>query len=494
MNSQIRQLFFAFALLFVALVGMGSYWLWRAPELEAKRGNPNLIVRQLTIQRGLIYASNGRTVLARNRKKEQPKLGRTWFLRRYPSDTLTAHAVGYSTVQRARAGLEQSLNDFLTGSNANLNTVLDRTLDKLKGLTQRGNDVVTTLDLRGQRTALQGLAGSCGAAVALEPATGRVLVMASTPSYDPNLVERRFNRITRITGPCRPAAPLLNRTTQGLFIPGSIFKVVTATAALDSGRFSPESEFDDPGYCIEYGQRVFNYSDQGSPSGYGRVTFADALENSINSVFCNIGKELGPNPILDYSERFGFYEEPPLELPSDEVTPSGLYRRGTLFRPNDPNQVDPGRLAFGQERLQVTPLQMALVAAGVANGGVVMEPTLVDRIVAPDGKVIERGEPNEWSRAMKPRTAADLTAMMTQVVESGTGTSAQISGVSVAGKTGTAETGRENENDTWFIAFAPAENPKVAVAVALSNQDGTGGSTAAPIARDIIAALLRRNT
>jgi peptidoglycan glycosyltransferase len=493
-NRQIRQLFLTFALLFVALVGIASYWLWRAPDLEAKRGNPNLIVRQLTIQRGLIFASDGKTVLARNRRKEQPKLGRTWFLRVYPRDELTAHAVGYSTVQRARAGLEQSLNDFLTGSNANLNTIVDRTLDKLKGLTQRGNHVVTTLDLRGQRTAMQRLTGSCGAAVALEPATGRVLVMASAPSYDPNLVEKRYSRILREPSPCGRASGLLNRTTQGLFIPGSTFKVVTATAALDSGRFSPGSVFDDPGYCIEYGKRVFNYSDQGTPSGYGRVTFADAVENSINSVFCNIGKRLGPDPILDYAEKFGFYEEPPLELPSNEVAPSGLYRGRTLLRPKDPNQIDPGRLAFGQERLQVTPLQMALVAAGIANRGVVMEPTLVDRIVAPDGKVIERRGPNEWKTAMKRRTAADLTAMMTRVVESGTGTSAQIPGVAVAGKTGTAETGRASENDTWFIAFAPAHNPKVAIAVALSNQDGTGGSTAAPIARDIIAALLRRNT
>jgi len=239
---------------------------------------------------------------------------------------------------------------------------------------------------------------------------------------------------------------------------------------------------------------VFNYSDQGTPSGYGRVTFAEALENSINSVFCNIGKEIGPDLILDYAERFGFYDEPPIELPSDEVQRSGLYDDGRLFRPDDPNQVDPGRLAFGQERLQVTPLQMALVAAGVANDGVVMEPQVVERIVAPDDAVLSRFEPNEWKEAMKPGTAAELQAMMTAVVESGTATVAQIPGVTVAGKTGTAETGREGQNDTWFIAFAPVEDPRVAVAVALSNQSGTGGSTAAPIAKAIMEALLRRNT
>jgi peptidoglycan glycosyltransferase len=427
------------------------------------------------------------------RRKRTLRDGRVWWVRRYPRDELTAQAVGYSTIERARTGIEEALNDFLTGSNANLSTVVDRTLDKLRGLTQEGNSVVTTLDARAQRVAMQGLAANCGAAVALEPKTGRVLVMASTPSYDPDLVDRNFRAIERIEAPCQPASPLVNRGSADLFIPGSTFKVVTAAAALDSGRFTPASEFDDPGYCIEYGKRVFNYSDQGTPSGYGRVTLAEALENSINSVFCNIGKRLGADIVLDYAERFGFYDEPPIELPSDEVLRSGLYREGRLWRPDDPSQVDPGRLAFGQERLQVTPLQMALVAAGIANDGVVMEPQVVERIAAPDGNVISRLEPQRWKEAIKPRTAAELQSMMTAVVESGTATSAQISGVTVAGKTGTAETGLVGQNHTWFIAFAPVQNPKVAIAVALSNQDGTGGSTAAPIAKSIMEALLGRN-
>ena len=494
MNAQIRRLFFVFAALFVALIGMSSYWLWKAPDLEARRGNPTLIVRQLTIDRGLIYASDGRTVLAKNRVKKQRQLGRTWYLRTYPQDETFAHPVGYSTVQRSRSGLEKSLNDYLTGSNLDLDTLIDRLGDKLQGITQQGNDVVTTLDARAQRLAMRLLGGKCGAAVAIEPATGRVRVLASQPSYNPNLIEGSFNRATRVSAPCRPTAPLLDRATQGLLIPGSTFKVVTAAAALDSGRFNPSSNFVDRGYCIEYGKRVLNYADQSGPEVFGSVTFAEALEHSINAVFCEIGKALGPNLVLDYAERFGFYEEPPVGLPSDEVTPSGLYRNGRLFRPSDPNQVDPGRLAFGQERLLVTPLQMALVAAGVANDGVVMEPTLVDKIVAPDGKTIVEGKPDEWKRAVSPRTAAELTSMMTLVVESGTGTSAQIPGVSVAGKTGTAETGRQGENDTWFIAFAPAERPQIAVAVALQNQSGTGGSTAAPVVRDLIATLLRRNT
>jgi penicillin-binding protein A len=493
MNPQIRRLFFVLVALFVSLVAISTYWLWDAPNLAAKRGNPTLIVQQLTIDRGLIYASDGETVFARNRKVTKKNQGQPWFLRVYPQRALVAHPVGYSTVERARTGIEESMNDYLTGSNANLDTVLDNALDKLRGLTQQGNDIVTTIDAEAQRVAMNALAGKCGAAVALEPDTGRVLVMASQPSYDPNLVETNFNRILHTRAPCPSASPLLNRASAGRFIPGSTFKVVTAAAALDSGRIQPTTTFNDPGYCIEYGQRVFNYSDQSGPNVFGTVTFAQALQNSINSVFCEVGKRIGADLVLEYAQRFGFYEEPPIELPSEEITPSGLYKNGRLYLPKDPNEVDPGRLAFGQERLLTTPLQMALVAAGVGNGGSVMEPTLVDRIVAPDGKVIQRTSPDEWKEAVSPRTAAELTAMMTAVVESGTGTAAQIPGVPVAGKTGTAETGRPGQNDIWFIGFAPANDPQVAVAVALSNQASTGGTTAAPIAKQIMEALLQRN-
>jgi penicillin-binding protein A len=491
-NPQIRSLFVVCSVLFAALAGVTTYWLWRAPELEARRGNPSLVVRQVTIKRGLIFAAGGKTVFARNHR--QKVQGKTWYLRHYPTRKLVAQTVGYSTVGRSRAGLEKSLNDFLTGSNANLHTVLDRTLDKLRGETQQGNDVHTTIDPAVQRAALADLAGQCGAAVALEPRTGRVLAIASSPSYDPNLIERHFARATRAPGyPCRPPAPLLNRSTQGLFVPGSTFKVVTAAAALDSGKFRPWSTFNDPGYCVEYGKRVSNFADQSGPEIFGTVNFVTALEHSINSVFCNIGKAVGSKVVLDYARAFGFYRDPPLETPSDERTPSGLYQNGHLYIPRDPNAVDPGRLAFGQERMLVTPLQMAMVVAAIANRGRLMEPHVVGRIVAPDGTVIDRTTPSVYSTPIKPRTAAWLTAMMTRVVESGTGTRAQIPGVAVAGKTGTAETGRQAANDTWFIAFAPADRPRVAVAVALSEQAGVGGTTAAPIAKDLIEAALRRN-
>jgi len=488
MNRQVARLFSFLAVGLVAVVGMTTYWLWRSPDLEARQGNPNLVVRQLVIQRGLILAADG-AVLARNRKEQLS--GQTVYVRRYPPDGLLAQTVGYSTVSRSRAGLERSMNDFLTGSNDNLSSVIQRVSDKVRGLTQKGNSLVLTVDMQAQREAESLLSQVCGAAVALEPATGRVLVMASSPTYDQNLVEDDFGKVLSQRGPCRPAAPLLNRATAGLYIPGSTFKVITAAAAIDSGRFTSQSEFDDRGYCVVYGKKVFNFADQSGPEVFGEVTLAEALEHSINAVFCDIGKKLGPALVLDYAKRFGFYQKPPLETPSDERVASGLYRHGKLFDPRNPNDVDPGRLAFGQERLLATPLQMAMVAAGVANGGSVMRPFVVDRILKPGGSILTKTAPKQFSQAVSPSTAADLSAMMQLVVESGTGTAAQIPGVRVAGKTGTAETGREGANDVWFIGFAPADNPQVAVAVAISGQAGTGGAVAAPIARAIMEALLQ---
>jgi peptidoglycan glycosyltransferase len=347
------------------------------------------------------------------------------------------------------------------------------------------------VNAKAQRIAYGALGNRCGSVVALDPQTGKVLVLASSPSYDPNLVEDRFNQARRAPGAeCDSPAPLLNRATEGLYTPGSTFKIVTAAAAIDTGQKTLESRFDDPGYCIEYGKKVFNYSDQGTPSGYGRVDLRQAIQNSINSVFCNVGKEIGAGTILEYTRRFGFYSKPPLETPSNERADSGLYVKGETWWPDDMNKVDPGRLAFGQERLQVTPLQMAMVAAAVANDGIVMRPYLVDRIVAPNGRVVTSTKPTELGRAISTRTADAITEGMVAAVRAGTSTSAQISGIEVAGKTGTAEIGRD-VNTTAFLAFAPAEGSRVAIAVFLEEQDGVGGTTAAPIAKTVMEALLR---
>jgi peptidoglycan glycosyltransferase len=282
---------------------------------------------------------------------------------------------------------------------------------------------------------------------------------------------------------------LLNRATQGLYAPGSTFKAITAATALDSGIYTPKSTFYDPGYCTVYGKRVNNFDTE---RPFGNLTLATALQNSVNSVFCNIGLKLGAKKILEQAKAFGFYERPPLETPDSERLPSGLYRHGQLYDPKHDSDVDAGRMAFGQERLLVTPLQMAMVAGTIGNGGILMRPYVVEKTVTPNGKTRTRTKPTKIRRAVSPGTARDVKAMMISVVQAGTGTTAQIPGLQVGGKTGTAETGVDGVNTTWFICFAgkPGQKPELAVAVVLQNQSLTGGATAAPIARQVMQALL----
>jgi peptidoglycan glycosyltransferase len=234
-----------------------------------------------------------------------------------------------------------------------------------------------------------------------------------------------------------------------------------------------------------------NNFDTSSP--FGTLPLRTALQYSVNSVFCKIGQALGAKRILRTAEKFGFYERPPLETPPDERLPSGLYRNRSLWFPSRNADVDAGRMAFGQERLLVTPLQMAMVAGGIGNAGILMRPFVVDRVVSPKGAVIDRTEPERIRRVVSPRTAKDVGEMMVRAVSSGTGTAAAIPGYRVGGKTGTAETGVSGRNVTWFIAFAGpyGERPHVAIAVVLQNQSSTGGATAAPIARAVMEAILR---
>lgn len=490
MNPQIVRLTYVALILVAVLVVMTTYWqTWAAASLAERQDNSIRRVAEFSVDRGLIFSFAPRKRLARNRQRVID--GRTLFFRRYPYGPLAAHVVGYSTVGRSRTGLERSLNDFLTASNSSLSTVLDKTLDELRGKPVQGNDVVTTLDLDAQEVANEALGSNCGAVVALDPRTGKLLVMASSPGFDPNLVEESFGQIEQITADCTPAAPLVNRASAGLYVPGSTFKVVTAAAALESKQYTPESTFVDPGYCTVYGKRVNNF-DTSSP--FGTIDLTNALAFSVNSVFCNIGKKLGAKKILDTAKRFGFYERPPLETPSDERLASGLYDDGRLFYPKVDANVDAGRMAFGQERMLVTALQNAMVAGAIGVGGRLMEPHVVNRIVAPGGKVIERQRPRLIRQAVSKETADAVADMMRLAVERGTGTAAQISGYSIGGKTGTGETGVPGSNITWFIAFAGEDEerpPELAIAVVLQNQSGTGGTTAAPIAREVMQAILQ---
>ena len=497
MNRQISTVALGSLVLLAALIVATTYWqAWAAPGLSAREDNAIQRVAQFEVKRGLIFASDGKTILAANVRRKIG--GQTLYFRTYPTNGFASQTIGYSTESRSRVGLEQQENAYLTASNQDLTTFFDTLGDRLSGTTISGNNIVLNLRVGAQRVAESLLAGRCGAAVALNPQTGAVYAMASSPTYNPNLVEQPggYAKIQATTSPCTPSAPLLNRATQGLYPPGSTFKTITAAAALDSGIFTPESMFVDPGYCTEYGKKISNAlnPDQNGPEAYGRVTLAEGFQHSINAVYCQIGMKLGAGKILAEAKKFGFYSVPPLETPSDARSASGLYDQTTrkLFDPKSPDTaVDPGRLAFGQERMLVTPLQMAMVAAAIANGGAMMAPNLVQKVVSPGGTVVAAPKPHVLSQATTPKTAAAIRDMMVQVVAAGTGSNAAIPGVVVAGKTGTAETGIDHVYDAWFIFFAPADHPVVAGAVVVEHQlNGFGGSVAAPIAKAIMQAIL----
>jgi peptidoglycan glycosyltransferase len=493
MNKQISQIaIFALVLLAVLIVGTTYWQVWAAPSLAAKQDNAIQRVAQFRIKRGLIETSNDQ-VIARNVAKKAG--GQTLYFRTYPMHDFASQVIGYSTQGRSRAGIERQENAYLTASNANLGTIWSKLADNLKGATIQGNNLVLNLRANAQRIAQNALAGKCGAAVVLNPKTGQVYVMASSPGYDPNKIEspNGYASILKSPSACPgSSSALFNRATEGLYPPGSTFKTVTAAAGLDSGVYNLHSSFFDPGYCVEYGQHVSNaLNPEGGAEQYGNIDLLGAYQHSVNAIFCKIGMALGAKRVIDKAKDFGFYARPPIELPSNEVSPSGEYdfRHARFF--TDTAKMDPGRLAFGQDKLLVTPLQMALVASAVANQGKVMVPHLVYKVTGPGGGTVVKVHPQVWKTAMKPSTAADLNQMMQAVVTGGTGTSAQISGIKVAGKTGTAETGAANVYDAWFIFFAPADNPQVAGAVVVEHSvRGFGGAVAAPIAKELMQALI----
>jgi peptidoglycan glycosyltransferase len=471
MNPRINQLFGLVVVLFGLLVGFTSYWsVLDAEDLEANTANKRLLLEEQRIRRGLIFAGDG-TVLARN--KVRGKGAARFYERTYPTGDLFAHAVGYSFVDRGRAGIERAHNDDLTGETDEFTAIFDQ----LRGREREGDDLVTTLDPAGQRAAIAGLAGRAGGVVAIEPQTGQVRVMSSVPDFDPNRIPADFARLNRA-----PGSPLFNRVAQSGYPPGSTFKVVTAVTALDSGRFTPTSVLDGGSPKKIGGVPLANFGGQ----EFGQVTLTTALTKSINTVWAQVGERLGKERMYEYMRRFGFNRKPRIDLPGDEMRSSGVFQKGKLLDESDP--VDIGRVAIGQERLLVTPLQMAMVVSAIANEGKLMRPRLVEEVKDTDGRTVRRVKSREESEVMKPETARALASMMGQVVREGTGTAAALSGIDVAGKTGTAEVGGSNQ--AWFIAFAPVENPRLAIAVTVERTTGQGGTIAAPIAKQVMEAIL----
>lgn len=488
MNRQIVKLFGFIVILFALLVGFTSYWsVFDAKALKEKTANKRPLFEQQQIKRGRILADDG-TVIARSIREGHGADLR--YVRRYPEGELYGHPIGYSYEIQGQSEFEKYHNDQLVGNESEFSSILD----ELRGKKQEGNDIVTSIDPEAQQVALSGLeAAGYGAVVALEPSTGRVRVMASNAPYDPNRIpnEKYFNGLNTN----ERESPLLNRATQGRYPPGSTFKVVTAAAALDSGVITPDTVIEAPGSITDEGLPLnndFNEPYTGPLDG--------ALTNSVNTWFAQVGAKVGEDTLFEYMERFGFNGKPPIDLPSDEVQASGLVdleNGDALLTKNDP--IDIERTAIGQERLLVTPLQDAMVAAAVANKGHEMKPQIWNKVIDPDGRVTETMDPSEFSQPISEKTAEELTTAMEGVVSEGTGTNAEIPGVPVAGKTGTAETpynescgGGSEENQAWFIGFAPANEPKIAIAVSVECTPQFGNDIAAPIFREVAETILNQ--
>jgi penicillin-binding protein A len=476
MNRPIVRLYGLVVLLFALLVAFTSRWtVFEAASLRDNALNKRGVLEQEKIKRGSILAADG-TVLARSVRGAEGTYTRT-----YPDGAEFAHAIGYSYTNPGQAGLERFRNAPLTGA---AQTNLQAILDQLQGKRPTGDDVITTLDPRAQRVAISALGEHSGAVVALDPRNGAVKVMASVPSYDPNGLRSSttFEALQRDN----LRSPLVNRATQFGYAPGSTFKVITATAAIDSGEFTPNSTVSGPNDLMISGRPLANDDNE----SYGQITLTRALAKSVNTAWAQVAQRVGKQTLARYMQRFGFDRKPELDYPADEMSSSGEYLKERLLAPTSP-LVDVGRLGIGQDKLQVTPLQMAEVAAAVANHGRLMVPHLTDRIVDPDGRTVQRIAPRVQSDVMSATTARAVTMMMEAVVNEGTGESARIPGVQVAGKTGTAETQiGDRTNNVWFIAFAPAADPRVAIAVTLKGVPGQGATFAAPVARAVMEALL----
>jgi peptidoglycan glycosyltransferase len=415
------------------------------------------------------------------------------YQRVYQQPLKYAQLTGYYSYVYGRAAVEAGENQILSGSDPRL--FVNRVVDLIGNSQPEGGSVSLTVDPQAQEAAFDGLRALGrdveGSVVALEPATGKVLAMVSSPTYDPNvLASHDFGRVNRAWEELNAAEsrPLLNRGVQEVYPPGSTFKLVTAAAALATGQYTPDTRVRG-GARLDLPQTSTDLvNDGGSSCGGDRITLTQALEVSCNVSFGDIGMRLGGDALRAQAEKFGFGQAYLTDLP-------GQVR--SRF-PADPDEPQTALSAIGQFDVAATPLQMAMVVAGIANGGTVMRPYVVDEVRAPDLSVLDEARPEAYRRnAVSASVARQLTTMMVSVVDQGTATPAQIPGISVAGKTGTAQSSPQRPPYAWFVSFAPAENPQVAVAVLVEDAGVernaiSGSGLAAPIAKQVMQAVIDR--
>lgn len=486
MERQIRRVALGFLVLFGLLaVNVNYIQVIAADELANNPANKRLLIAEYDVDRGEIVAADGRTVIARSQATRDDLK----YLRLYPEGPLYAHLSGFYSFIFSRSELEQSYNDYLAARADEL--FPQRLVDEILGRDLRGASIVTSIRPELQEAAADALGERRGAVVAVDPRNGEVLALVANPTFDPNLLSSHNPDEIRATWSelnDDPDKPLLSNANDEVFPPGSTFKVVAAAAALENG-MTAETLFPNPP-VLDLPQTVEELENFGGShclGGASRISLAQALQISCNVTFGQLGLQLGPATLVEQARRFGFGEDIPFDIPFAE----GQFPDIDAFDERLP------ALAFsaiGQQDVRTNPLHMALVAAAIGNEGVMMRPRLVREIRDPDGRIVRSFEPEVYGEPLSPTSAGALAQMMQAVVEGGTGTAAAIPGISVAGKTGTAENPGGNPH-AWFISFAPAERPTIAVAVVVLEggdlgSEATGGAVAAPIARLVLERAL----
>ena len=459
MSKEIKRIIIVlagFCLLFVSLIVYMSYFqIFKAKEIKNNSYNKRLWINEESILRGSVVDRNGK-ILAHSEKRDDS------YIRNYEYGRLYSHIIGYSHRQYGKVGLELEYNNTLLNINENA------AIDEIKNIVipnTEGNSIKLTIDHELQGKARSLLKGKKGSIVAMSPTTGEVYAMVSLPDFDVSNLNEEWKGISEDSN-----SPLVNRATQGLYAPGSTFKVITTIAAIKSGII--DEEYECTGSVVVDGYKFNDYNNK----GHGVINLKQALAKSCNTYFASKAMEIGKDKMGEVANNFMVNQIIPFDLPTKE---SQYLYKGNL------NKTDIAASSIGQGKVLVTPLNMALIASGIGNGGQIMEPTLIKEIISKKDKVIKTNTPKILSQGTDGVTANIVKDMMVETVRSGTGTNARIKNVEVAGKTGTAENS-SGKSHAWFIGFAPADNPKIAVAVLLEEDGTTGGATAAPIGRDIM--------
>ena len=485
MNRELKRISALVLLMFAALfIASSTIQVFQVDVLRDNPNNSRTIEDSYEIQRGQILTSDGKVIASSKAVDDGYR-----YLRQYSNGKLYAAVTGFDPVSGQATGIEGALDKQLAGTSST--QFFDRLQNIITGQNPQGDSVQLTIDPKVQKAAYAALGNYTGAVVAIAPKTGAILAMVSKPSFDPNVlsqhdvqaVDAAYAKLAKAQ-----VSPLINQAIAGdLNPPGSTFKLVVASAALESGKYTANSEFASPLSLTLPGTSTVITNSGGEACGTKKkASIATAVSLSCNIPMAELGEALGEQPIAAMAKSYGFGQ--PLSIPLT-VTPS-VYPTGL-----DTSQLM--QTAFGQFNVRATPLQMAMVSAGIANGGTLMKPDLVAKVLSPSLDTVEQMSPTTFSSPISAATASAVKAMMVSSVASGAATNAKIDGVSVAGKTGTAQNGADDPYTLWFTGFAPADDPQVAVAVVIENgggmgQTGYGNLLAAPVAKKVMEAVLNK--